>query len=157
MASRGKTIGGQFDARLVEMLESPAYCELSLSAHRVLSRLAIELGHHGGCDNGRLPVTYGQFQEYGIDRGAIAPAIRELEALGFIEVTEHGRASAGEFRSPNYYRLTYPVVRKGNPPTNEWRQVKTTEDARRIARAARRAKRSARILRTVSTITEHAS
>jgi hypothetical protein len=148
MAGRGKTIAGQFDGRLIEMLESPAYRELSLSAHRVLSRLAIELGHHGGCDNGRLPVTYGHFMEYGIDRAAIAPAIRELEALGFIEVTERGRAGPGEFRAPSFYRLTYPVVRKGNPPTNEWRQIKTIEGAEAIARAARkvRARRQRQVI-----------
>jgi hypothetical protein len=119
MAGRGKTIPGQFNARLIEMLESPAHRVLTLTAHRVLDRLAIELGHHGGCDNGRLPVTYDQFTEYGLHRHAIGPAIRELEALGFIEVTERGRASAGEFRSPSYYRLTYATVRKGKGPTDE--------------------------------------
>ena len=48
-----KSIPGQFAPRLIEMLESPAYCVLSLSARRVLDRLEIELGHHGGKDNGR--------------------------------------------------------------------------------------------------------
>lgn len=138
MARRRNRIAGQFNGRLIEMLECPAHRVLSLSAHRVLDRIVIELAHHGGCDNGRLPVTFGQFEEYGIDRHAIGPAIRELEALGFIEVTEHGRASAGEFRSPNLFRITYPVVQKGDPPTHEWRQIKTTEDARRLARAARK-------------------
>jgi hypothetical protein len=73
------------------MLESPAYRVLSLSGHRVLARLEIELGHHGGADNGRLPVTYADFQRYGIERKSIPPAIREVEALGFARVTERGR------------------------------------------------------------------
>jgi hypothetical protein len=64
------------------MLESPTFRELSLSARRVLDRLEIELAHHGGMDKGRLPVTYDDFQRYGIDRHAIAPAIRELIAPG---------------------------------------------------------------------------
>ena len=64
------------------MLESPTFRELSLSARRVLDRLEIELAHHGGMDNGRLPVTYDDFQRYGIDRNAIAPAILELIAPG---------------------------------------------------------------------------
>jgi hypothetical protein len=42
-------------------------------------------------DNG-LPVTFNDFQRYGIDRHFIAPVIRELVALGFVEVTEQGRA-----------------------------------------------------------------
>jgi hypothetical protein len=77
---------------------SPPYRVLSLSARRVLDRISIELAHHGGNDNGKLPVTYEQFVEYGIDRQAIAPAIRELVALGFIEVTRQGKASASEYR-----------------------------------------------------------
>lgn len=56
MAPRKRnSIDGQFQPRLIEMLESPASRVLSLSAHRVLDRIAIELGHHGGNDNGKLP------------------------------------------------------------------------------------------------------
>jgi hypothetical protein len=59
------------------MLESPAYRVLSLSAHRVISRIEIELAHHGGNDNGRLPVTKQDFIDYGIHHNSVAPAIRE--------------------------------------------------------------------------------
>jgi hypothetical protein len=116
-------ISGQFAARLIEMIESPSYRVLSLSAHRVLSRIEIELAHHGGNDNGRLPVTFENFQKYGIDRHAIAPAIRECVALGFIVVTEPGRAGNAEFRSPNLFRLTYKHC-KGLPGdgTHDWRR-----------------------------------
>jgi hypothetical protein len=140
MARRRSRISGQFDARLIEMLRSPAYRVLSLAAHRVLDRLVIELAQHGGCENGRLPVTYGHFVEYGLHRHAIGPAIRELEALGFIQVTERGRASAGEFRSPNYYRITFAYCDKSDVPTHDWRRIKTIEEAERIASAARDAK-----------------
>lgn len=102
---RRNRISGQFAAQLVEMLESPAYRVLSLSAHRVLDRIQIEFAHHGGTENGRLPVTYDQFCEYGLHRHAIGPAIRELVALGFIEMTERGRHGNGEFRTPNRFRL----------------------------------------------------
>jgi hypothetical protein len=138
MARRRNRMNGQFNSRLIEMLESPAHRVLSLTAHRVIDRIVVELAHHGGCDNGRLAITYGQFEDYGLHRHAIGPAIRESEALGFIEVTERGRASAGEFRSPSYYRLTFPVVQKGDPPTDEWRKIQTVEEAKRIARAARK-------------------
>jgi hypothetical protein len=47
-AKRRNQIVGQFTIRLVEMVESPAYRALSLSGHRVLSRIEIELRHHGG-------------------------------------------------------------------------------------------------------------
>jgi hypothetical protein len=140
---RRNKIAGQFSPRLIEMLESAAYRALSLSAHRVLSRIEIELGHHAGRDNGRLPVTYEDFEAYGIDRHSIAPAINELEALGFIEVTERGRAGNAEFRSPNKFRLTFcPTgVRSGSAPaqgpTHEWRRIETFEVAASIANLAR--------------------
>jgi hypothetical protein len=135
------SIPGQWQSRPIEMLESWAHRALSLSAMRVLDRISVELAHHGGQDNGALPVTYGNFVDYGIDRHAIGPAIRELEALGFIEVTERGRASAGEFRSPNKYRITFQPILKRNraaiEPTNEWKAIATQEAARILAKAAR--------------------
>lgn len=136
---RGKSkIDGQFTWRLIEMLESPAYRALSLSARRVLDRLELEFAHHGGHDNGRLPVTYDDFGRYGIDRHAIAPAIREVTALGFIEVTERGRAGNSEFRTPNRYRITYRETDYARP-TDDWRDVKTDEQAEATACAARKA------------------
>jgi hypothetical protein len=121
-----------------EMLESPAWCELSLSARRFLDRLHLEFMAHAGKNNGRLPITYDQLVEYGLHRHAIAPAIRELEALGFIEITQRGKASAGEHRHPNYFRLTDRPT-KAEPATDDWKRIKTAEIARTIARAARQA------------------
>jgi hypothetical protein len=136
MAKRNR-IAGQFDARLIDMLESPAWRVASLSCRMILDRLAIEHAHHGGKENGRLPVTYNQFVEYGLHRHAISPAIHEGEALGIFFVTERGRANAGEFRSPNLFRLSHRPC--GNAqPTNEWRRIKTVEEANIIARAARK-------------------
>ena len=131
------SISGQFAPRTIEMLRSPAYCVLSLSARRVLDRLEIELADHGGKDNGRLPVTYADFHHFGIDRHAIAPAIREVEALGFVEISQRGRAGNAEFRSPSLYRLTYRHSGR-NGPTDEWRRV-GEQEAQTIARLARRA------------------
>lgn len=134
---RHTKIAGQFAPRLIEMLESPAYRVLSVSAHRVLSRLEIEHGHHGGCENGRLPVTFENFRIYGMDRDAIAPAIRECVALGFVEITQPGRAGNREFRQPNLFRLTY-VFTKDAAATDEWRKIETMEAAQTLATAARR-------------------
>ena len=105
--NRRSSISGQFAPRLIEMIESPAFRALSLSARRVLSRVEIELAHHGGKDTGYLPITYDDFEEYGIHRHSISPAIREVEALGFVRVTERGRGGNAEFRRPNLFGLTY--------------------------------------------------
>jgi hypothetical protein len=129
-------IAGQFAPRLIDMLETPAYRVLSLSGRRVLDRIEIELAHHGGHDNGCLPVTYDDFERYGIDRHAIAPALREVEALGFVRITERGRAGNAEFRTPNKFRLTFrPTDRQGQ--TDEWRTIQTMEAAKDIASTAR--------------------
>src|SRR5262245_29174267 len=123
---RRNRISGQFSARSIEMLESPAYRALSLAAHRVISRIEIELAHHGGNDNGRLPVTKQDFMDYGVHHNAVAPAIREAEALGFIRVTERGRGGNAEHRRPNFFRLTFAHDRNSNrePPTHDWRTIK---------------------------------
>jgi len=137
MVKRRNSIDGQFAAHTIEMIRSPAWSVLSLSARRVLDRIEIEHADHGGNDNGRLPVTYDDFEWYGIHRHSIAAAIRETVALGFAEITERGRAGNAEFRSAHKFRLTY--FRAGRaPPTNEWQRIKTVEDAHALARAARR-------------------
>jgi hypothetical protein len=100
-----------------------------------LDRIEIEMADHGGTDNGRLPVTYDDFERYGIHRHAVGPAIREVVALGFVEITEAGRAGNAEWRKPNLFRLTYRQTKY--ELTNDWDKVKTPEEAEAIAQSAR--------------------
>jgi len=81
---RRNRINEAFSPRTIEMLKSPAYRTLSLSAHRVISRIEIELSSHGGNDNGHLPVTKLDFMEYGVSARLVPAAIREAHELGFI-------------------------------------------------------------------------
>jgi hypothetical protein len=135
---RKNAIVGQFATRTIDMLESPAYRVLSRAAHQVLSRLEIEHAHHGGRENGRLPCPYDHFVEYGLHRHAIAPAIRELCALGFVEVTRHGAGGNADQRRAALYRLTHRHV-DGSPGdgTHEWRKITTIEEADRLVEQAR--------------------
>jgi hypothetical protein len=141
MKRRRSRISGQFAPRLIEMLESPAYRVLSLSARKVLDRIEIEHAHHGGIDNGRLPVTYDDFLKYGIHRHSVRAAINELVALGFLEITREGRAGNAEWRQPNLFRLTYRHA-EGIPSdgTHEWKKIKTEQEAERLAKTGRAAK-----------------
>jgi hypothetical protein len=137
-AVRRNKISGQFAHQLIKMLESPAWRVLSLSARRVFDRIQIEHAHHGGRENGRLPVTFKDFEAFGLDRHSIRPAIGELDALGFIRITQHGRAGNADFRIPNKFRLTHQHANDGGEPaTNEWRRIKTLEEAENIAKLAR--------------------
>ena len=164
---RRNQIGEQFFSMRRSMLEHHSFRVLSLSAYRVLFRIAIELRRHGGNDNGKLPITYDDFEKYGIHRHAIAPAIRELIALGFIRV-KPGKASAADFkRKPSLYLLTCEPtdvemddeqlagVTADNdtrswsrrtptqvPPTHDWKGRATTmAQAERLARQARQGHR----------------
>lgn len=137
---RRNKIATQFAWQSIDALESPAYRALSLSGHRVLARIQIEHARHGGRENGRLPVTFQNFEDYGIHRHAIAPAIREGEALGFIRITQLGRAGNGEFRIPNKFALTHLPTENGQvAATDDWRRIKTPEEAMAVAEAARKA------------------
>jgi hypothetical protein len=134
-----KTIPGDFVARLVEMLDSPAWRTLSLSARRLLDCLDIENRRHGAKINGKLIVTFEQLRGYGMDRHAIAPAIREAVALGFVKITRQGCAGNADQRQPTQYRLTYhPAEGVPGYGSNEWRSVASSEEANRIAAEARR-------------------
>ena len=92
---------------------------------------------HGGAENGRLQVTRRQFEEWGVHRDAVAPALRELTALGFLEVTEKGHAGVGGNGAANRFRLTYVASKYGIEPSNEWRRIPSLEDAERLAKGAR--------------------
>jgi hypothetical protein len=123
------------------MLESPAHCALSLSGRKILDRLEIELYRHGGKpeENGRLPCTFNHFVEFGIERHAIGPAIRELVALGFVEITRKGCAGNAGYRQSTWYRLTYRHAGSDKRITDEWRRIETREEAGTSAKAARTA------------------
>jgi hypothetical protein len=133
---RRNSIVGSFVPLLTEMLESPAWRVLSLSARRVLDRVAIELRHHGGYQGDGLCVTFADFEAYGIERHAIAPAIREAVALGFLCITRQGRAGNAEFRRSQWYKLTYLVTRDGEP-THQWRRFGSIAEAKPKAVKAR--------------------
>ncbi len=137
MKHRRKKIDGQFAPRTIEMLRSPAFRALSLTGHRILARIELELASHGGKDNGKLPITHQNFVQFGIHDHAVGPGIREIEALGFGEVTQRGVAGNADYRRPNMFRLTYRPT-DDRRTTDEWRRISTVKEARAIAANARR-------------------
>ena len=131
---------GQFVPHRPAMLRSPALRVLSLTGRRILDRLEIEHLNHGGKENGKLPVTFANLRKFGMANGElIARGIRELRALGFVELTRVGRAGNGEHRKANLFRITY-LPADGKEPTDEWRRIETVQEAEKIARAIRKEK-----------------
>jgi hypothetical protein len=99
----------------VEVMESPAWCALSINSRRVLDRLLIEHMRHRNEHNGYLRVSYEQFIGQGIYKNSlISSALEELVEADLLEVTKSPRM--GEFKGPNLYRLTFHGTLDG-PPT----------------------------------------
>jgi hypothetical protein len=124
-----------------EMMDSAAYRAMSPSARKVFDRIHREHGSQGGKENGRLKVTWRDFQKAGVQPRRITGAIAEVEALGWAVRTFYGRRSCGEDRgAPAQFRLTWlPVFDAGNamPPTNDWKRFgDDLAEAKRVAQAA---------------------
>ncbi len=143
--SRGKRerIGEAFVLHRLSMRRSPAWKVLPDHARRVMAAIEDEHMAHGGAQNGALACTYVDFEAAGVPRKAIALALRQLEALGFIRVVERGRPSISEYRSPSRYQLTYvfgrSVMRDGQATslrTDDWVRISTLEEARAALEAA---------------------
>lgn len=116
-----------------DMRESPAWRALPDEGRRVLDRLELEHMRHGGAENGNLICTTMQFhQEAGIRRSSVASAVRQCEALGFIQVSRFGYSRVRSVRPASLYRLTYlSSGRKPgrHAPTDEWKRVTDLDDA----------------------------
>lgn len=115
-----------FVAHSKEMRESPAWRAIPDTAKRVLERLELEHMRHAGTANGSLKVTFDQFAEAGIRRQSVSLALRQLTALGFIEVTLEGYRGQNGFHVPSQYRLTHVYnadKRRDGLPTHEWRRI----------------------------------
>jgi hypothetical protein len=120
-----------------ELLESGAYRALSIHGIRALNRIQIEHMAHGGLENGRLKVTWNDFEKYGVTRKWISHALNEIITFGLATLERRGRRFHGEDHGePAQYRLTYlPVSEPANtsPATNEWKRFGTSITAARDA------------------------
>lgn len=140
--------GAQFVALRKDMLEHDAFQALDDNARRVLDRLILEFLRTGGQENGKLVVTWDQFQAHGCTRRLIRRSLRQLIAGGFVRTTVQGGMDLGE-RVPSQYRLTFLPINKKSPPTDEWKGMSANavheartdwEDRRSAAQRRRRTK-----------------
>jgi len=134
--SRPSSIGGQFAAHTIDMMESPAWRALGLSARKCLERIEIELANHGGRDNGELPVTYRNFCEL-VWKGAIKPALAELVALGFVEMTPGYACQNPANGRPAKFRILFRTGIGGPPEEHRWKRFKTDAEAKAAVKLAR--------------------
>jgi hypothetical protein len=124
-----------------ELLHSPAWLAMSDQCRKLIDALMAEHADHGGLENGNLMAPYDMLQARGMRRGNILNAVIEAEALGIVDPMR-GARSYGSRRAPSRYRLTWLGTPDGLMATNEWRSIKTAEEAKiRASNALDRLKR----------------
>lgn len=112
-----------------DLLNSSAWLAMSDQCRKLVDALMAELADHGGEENGNLMAPYNMLQARGMRRGNILNAVIEGEALGLLDPTR-GVRSYGSRRAPSRYRLTWLGTPDGLTATNEWKSIKTNEEAR---------------------------
>jgi hypothetical protein len=126
-----------------EMKESPAWRAMPLAARQIVDRIEIEHGRHGGQENGKLPVTYDDFEKYGVRRMSIAFGIRAAVALGWIDITDRGHRGAADLRRAARYALTWVDRFDGAPRNNRWKRFQTMVEAEMAVAEVKRQRRVA--------------
>jgi hypothetical protein len=124
-----------------DLLNSFAWLAMSDQCRKLIDALMAEHADHGGLENGNLIVPYDLLQARGMRRGNILDAVFEAEALGLVDPTR-GVRSYGSRKAPSRYRLTWLGTSDGLTPTNEWKSIKTAEDAKmRVSNALTKLRR----------------
>ena len=101
------------------MMESPAFKVLSPVATRIY--LILKNEYRGNFTMNNIVCPYSTMEQYGISRNSIPPALRLLEALGFI-VREPGNLMS----EPTVYHFS-----------DKWKEIKDIETAGKIKKELR--------------------
>ena len=111
----------------LSIVEGEAFHEASGSAIKVLLRICIEHVRQYGRANGRLIVTYKDFEAYGVRAEAVAKALPFWEAAGILQI-QHGGWKPGKGKVPNFYTLPHcaPNNQSTDSSKNRLRKSKST-------------------------------
>jgi hypothetical protein len=118
-----------------DLLNSPAWLAMSYQCRKLVDSIMAEHADQGGLENGNLIAPYSMLQARGMRRGNILNAIVEAEALGIVD-SARGVRSYGSRRAPSRYRLTWLGTPDGLTATNEWKSIKTNDEAKTRVRNA---------------------
>jgi hypothetical protein len=116
-----------------QLLNSPAWSVLNIHERRAFDRIMEEHQSKSGFMNDGLVVTKADLVKWGIHPRHIASGLCVLAALGIIKCTRSmGGSKSG--RTPNMYLPTFlPSTPKLNDATHDYLEIKTLEEAHRIA------------------------
>ena len=104
-----------------ELINSLAWLYMSINCQKLIHRWIVEHSNHGGHENGRLVCTYNNFEDYGLTRNKIRPAIEEAHSLGLVKHQRGERVFAKN--QPNSYRLTFYGTDELHTATNDWKRL----------------------------------
>lgn len=127
-----------------EMLASKNLRLMPNAARLILDRIILEHTLHNGKENGRLLVTYSDFERWGLRRQSVKQGIEFLSAAGLIR-WEQGSFAAPDRRRPNSFTLTWFSV-DGYEPTNDWKRIEFPQlrEKLKLIRAEHRRRRNLR-------------
>jgi hypothetical protein len=115
-----------------EMLESPAWRALPARSVKIVMRIVLEHLKHGGVKNGKLPVSFDDFETHGVRRRSILEAILIASELGFVDRLAIGTWAGNDSKRPSLYGLTWLPRCDGMSASNRWAKVETTQQAKAI-------------------------
>jgi hypothetical protein len=127
----------------IDVIDSVAWRELSINARRVLDALIAQHFRYWQKENGKLQISYRDFEHACVTRRLIGKAIQELKAAGLITVRQ-GTPTNDVMRPPSLYELTIYPPQAGLPKTASrrfvWLPVEVMESPPwcRLSRNARR-------------------
>ncbi|MFK0339187.1 hypothetical protein ACIQT7_18115 [Agrobacterium deltaense] len=125
------TVPGAWSPRRLELLVSPAWRNAPRAMKALLEELEIENMRHKGSANGQLFKSYTQFVEAGFNKTTVSSMTKMAEALGLLKVNRNSGVGKPDLRDACAYTLTYLPTGIGGSvaPTDEWKRVRTDEQA----------------------------
>jgi hypothetical protein len=130
----------------LSFLESPAYRVLGLYERKLLDSLTAQWARDGVASNGRVVISYRDMQDAaGLRSQRLSiQAIANLALLGVIRIYKPTARKV-------IYTITFIETPDGRPPTHDWKQFTTDEQAKQAlaiaAVAANRARTRAKAAR----------
>lgn len=152
MKSKRWTVDGAWCPRRLDVLQSPAWRNAPRALKALLEILEIEHMRRKGGANGELFKSYPQFVKEGLNRSTVSTMTKLGEALGLLKVNRETGVGKPDLHDACAYTLTYlPCGIVGNiPPTDEWKKIKTDEQAIAIVQRQRVKKTLKRKVREVA-------
>jgi hypothetical protein len=117
-----------------ELIDSDAFCSLSVNAFRFIRALMSQHMKRGGRGNGHLIATRRQLQKAGISARCVSDAIEQAKSLGLVDLKR------GIGRRPSTYALTWLPLADGTPASDRWRTPEPPSKRRAQASAKARSR-----------------